>query len=234
MILAAFGISEKEVGIFYIVITLTIVLGGGLATSLSFMVIPFSSISKKDLSNESWRIGLSLTAPIIAALVVGSETILSVIGPEYVQGRMTMMVLAIGIFPLSIVMNAISKFNNQNKPRKILVIGLVELITFLVTAWALIPLYETLGVAIAILIAFSAAAIPSMLWSNRLLLKYVIVSGISILIGWLVGVFIEIYLNLDALTIIISAVVSLIVVISFKNLSINELSVFIKSVIKRS
>ena len=232
--LAASGVSDTEVGIFYIAITLSVVLGGGLATSLSFMVIPVSSISKKDFSDDSWRISLSLSAPIITALIVGPEKILSFIGAEYIQGELLMLILAIGIFPFAIMMNAISKFNNQNKPRKILVIGIVELATFLTAALILIPDFEALGAGIAILIAFSAAALPSLIWSNRILIKYVIVSGIAILFGWMAGIFIEFLLQFDSIiSIIVSAIISLIVVILFKNISAHELSDLIKSVIKQ-
>jgi len=233
--LAFAGVPESEVGVFYIAVTLTIIIGGGLATSLAFMVIPSSTISKNDLSDDSWRIGLSLSAPIITALVVGPERILSLIGPEYVEGELVMLILAIGIFPLSIVMNSISKFNNKNLPRKILVIGLAQLGTFLIASWILIPLYESLGASIAILIGLCAGAIPSMMWSNRMLTKYVIISGIAILIGWLSGNFVEILLKLDSsIAIIASASLALILVILMKNISTHELVDLVKSLKKRN
>jgi len=233
--LAAAGVSDTEVGIFYITVTLSIVLGGGLATSLSYMVIPLSSISKKDLSADSWRIGISLTAPIITALVVGPDKILSMIGSEYVQGELVMLVLAIGIFPLAITMNAISMFNNQNESKKILIIGIIEMSAFLVAAWALIPLYESLGAGFAILIALCAAAVPSMMWSNRLLAKYVIISGISILIGWMSGIFMEMFLKFDSsFGMVISAIITLIVIISLKNISARELCELVKNIAKRN
>jgi len=233
--LAASGVTDTEVGIFYITVTLSIVLGGGLATSLSFMVIPSSSISKKDLSDDSWRIGLSLTAPIITALIVGPEKILSVIGTEYIEGKLILLILSVGIFPLVIIMNTISRFNNLNEPRKIILIGLVQLVTFLVAAWVLIPLYESLGAGIAIFIALCAAAVPSMMWANRLLAKYVINSGIAILVGWLVGILMETYLSIDSsIAIIVSAAVALMVVIALKNISAREISEMIKSGVKRN
>ena len=46
------------------------------------MVIPASLDSKTDMSTDSIRIGLSLTAPLIVTLMVAPNSILSLIGPE--------------------------------------------------------------------------------------------------------------------------------------------------------
>ena len=64
VLLASFGISSSEIGVFYAAFMLSIITGS-LSSSISFMVIPASSASKADLSVEGLRIGLSLTAPFI-------------------------------------------------------------------------------------------------------------------------------------------------------------------------
>ena len=59
ILLAPFGISDSDIGIFYIALMISTV-GAGLASSMSFTVIPASTESKADLSSGSLRIGLSL------------------------------------------------------------------------------------------------------------------------------------------------------------------------------
>src|ERR687896_643533 len=119
ILLASFGISDSDIGIFYIAMMLSVV-GASLAFSMSFTVIPASTESKVDLSSSSLRLGLSLTAPVVAALIVAPRDILSVIGPEYASADTILLVLSLGILPSAVAMNAISKFNNLGHERKII------------------------------------------------------------------------------------------------------------------
>ena len=84
ILLAYFGISDSDIGIFYIALMISVV-GAGLATSMSFTVIPASSESKADLSSGSLRIGLSLTVPLIVALLVARKDILAIMGRNMFQ-----------------------------------------------------------------------------------------------------------------------------------------------------
>ena len=90
--------------------------------------------------------------------MVAPNSILSLIGPEYVSAANVLVVLAAAIFPYTIVINAISKFNNLGKPRQIIVIGSIHVIVFLATFVLLVPLYGTLGAGYSILIASIASA----------------------------------------------------------------------------
>ena len=102
ILLASFGISDSDIGIFYIAMMLSVV-GASLASSMSFTVIPASTESKVDLSSGSLRLGLSLTAPIVAALIVAPRDILSIIGPEYASADTILLVLSMGILPTAVV-----------------------------------------------------------------------------------------------------------------------------------
>src|SRR5215213_5794126 len=140
ILLASFGISDSDIGIFYIAMMLSVV-GASLAASMSFMVIPASTESKVDLSSGSLRLGLSLTAPVVAALIVAPKDILSIIGPEYASADTVLLVLSMGILQTAVAMNAISKFNNLGQERKIIVIGVIQTAAFLVSFLVLVPYY---------------------------------------------------------------------------------------------
>jgi len=112
ILLTPFGISNSDIGIFYISIMISLV-AGSLASSIALMIIPASSRMATDFSSAGVRIALSLTAPIISALVVAPKFILSIIGAQYVTGDTVLLILAIGILPFSITFNAISGFNNN-------------------------------------------------------------------------------------------------------------------------
>ena len=77
-----------------------------------------------------------------------------------------LVVLAAAIFPYTIVVNAISKFNNLGKPRQIIVIGSIHVIVFLAAFVLLVPTYGTLGAGYSILIASIASAVTSIIWSD--------------------------------------------------------------------
>lgn len=183
VLLASFGISETDIGVFYIALMLSII-AGGFAGNIAFMAIPASSASRNDLSTDSIRIGLSLTSPLIVVLLVAPKSILGLISPEYMSADLVLTVLSAGIFPSIIVVNTISKFNNLGNPKKIITIGSIHVTAFLISFLLLVPEYGILGAAFSILIASVASASPSIIWSERRLLsKYITRSVISIVCG---------------------------------------------------
>jgi hypothetical protein len=82
VLLAFMNINVSDVGIFYVALMITIVVAS-IASSMAYMVIPSSSMLKTDLSSNSLRISVSVTAPIVVALLVVPRSILSLIGPGY-------------------------------------------------------------------------------------------------------------------------------------------------------
>ena len=178
VLLALFGITDSEIGVFYIALTISLN-AGSFVSSTGYMVLPASSISKKDLSSSSLRIGISLTAPLISALIVSPAAILSMIGAKYVSGETILLVLSIGILPFSITFNTISKFNYLGNSIRLLSIGsCTGYLTFIVAFLLLVPHYGTVGAALSILIAFSASSIPSIIWLDRTSIRYIAVCGV--------------------------------------------------------
>jgi O-antigen/teichoic acid export membrane protein len=231
VLLGVFGISDAEIGIFYMTTMISIVIGS-LASSISYSVIPASSLAKSDLTDGSMRIGLSLTSPLISALAVVPAYILSMLGPEYTSGGSALFILSVGILPSIIVMNSISKFNNSNESRKIIVIGCIQFAAFLISFMIFVPLYGIFGAAVSIFVAYLISSIPSLIWSNGPVRRYVVNSTIATFAGILFGYAILWGVSAIHPIMAISASVSLTTIITllFKNTTPQEIREILKSI----
>jgi len=233
VLLASFGVETSDIGLFYIALMISLV-AGSFASSLATMLIPGSSISKIDFSAPSMRIGISLTAPIIAALITSPKFILSIIGTQYVAAESTLIVLSIGILPFCIMVNAISKFNYLKDSRKLVLIGSIQLTIFVLFFFLLVPKYGILGAAFSILMAFTASAISSILWSEPVLIKYIVGAGTAIIAGWLTGITVGI-IGGEGILIQISSIltaisVTFVLILAVRNTSTSEITQLIKSI----
>jgi O-antigen/teichoic acid export membrane protein len=234
VLLASFGISSSDVGIFYIALTISLV-AAGLTTSMAYMIIPASSASMSDLSSGSMRFSLSLTAPLIATLIVAPEAILYMIGPQYVPAQTILIVLSIGILPSCITLNTISKFNNLGKSKKLISLGSVEILTFLVSFFFLVPHYGTLGAAFSTLIAFICSSVLSILWSGRKIARYVVNCILAIIAGIISSRVIELALGIQPLAqILISVGITLLTIIALKNTSTDEIRHIVNVLVNKS
>jgi O-antigen/teichoic acid export membrane protein len=229
ILLASFGISDSDIGIFYIAMMLSIV-GASLASSMSFTVIPASTESSVDLSSGSLRLGLSLTAPVIAAFIVAPKYILSMIGPEYASADIILLVLSVAILPTTVAMNAISKFNNLGHEKKIIVIGVIQTAGFLMSFLILVPYYGGLGAGYSILISNTASAVFAVSLFGKAERKYVANSVVAVIIGCISGYAINFMLDYSLPTIVSSVVATSIVLLALRNTSISELRQLIRSI----
>jgi O-antigen/teichoic acid export membrane protein len=231
ILLASFGISDSDIGVFYIAMMLSIV-GASLASSMSFTVIPASTESNLDLSSGSLRLGLSLTAPVVAAFLVAPNYILSVIGPEYTSAATILLVLSVGILPTAIAMNAISKFNNLGHGRKIIAIGVIQVSGFLISFFILVPHFGDLGAAYSILISSTASAVFAVPLFERAERRYIAKSVIAVIIGSTTGYVINFMFEHSLLTIISSVVATSVILLALRNTSVSELRQLIRSMNK--
>ena len=229
ILLAPFGISDSDIGIFYIALTISVV-GAGLASSMSFTVIPASTELKADLSSGSLRIGLSFTVPVIAALVVAPRDILGIIGMEYAAAHTILLVLSVSILPVAIMMNAISKFNNSGEQRKIIAIGLIQIAGFLMSFVVLVPYYGSLGAAYSILIAYSASSAYALCWFQWTERRYIVNSIIAVVLGCAAGYAINLMLHHSLATVATSVIITSVILLALKNTSISEMRQLIKTI----
>ncbi len=231
VLLASFGISDSQVGIFYMSLMLSII-AGGLASNMASMAIPASSSTGTDLSASSLRIGLTYTSPLIASLVVAPKLVLSLIGAAYTSGASILLILAIGIFPFTIVTNTITKLNNRAQSKRLLLLGLIQISSFLVGFFILVPSYGTVGAGFAVLFAFTSSVVPSLKWSERASLKYIAYCGVSIMVGVAIGYAVAMVLN-SVIAIVTSIGVTYALLVKFKNTSPKEVEQLVKAVIMR-
>jgi O-antigen/teichoic acid export membrane protein len=233
VLLAYFGVTSSDIGVFYLALMISIV-AGGLTSSMAFMIIPPSSASKRDLSSSGLRIGLSFTAPLIAALLVAPKSVLSLIGPQYMTAETVLLVLSVSILPSAITINTVSKFNNLSKPKKLISIGSVEILTFLVSFFFLVPHYGTLGAAFSTLIAFVSSSILSLIWSERIVIRYIGISIISIVVGTVAGRLSGLIVGIYPLAeILVSIGVTIMIIIALKNTSAIEIGQILKAMVNK-
>jgi O-antigen/teichoic acid export membrane protein len=222
VLLASFGVGSSEVGMFYIAIMVSFI-AGSFGSSLAYMAIPASSVLNSDLSLGSLRVGLSFTAPIVAALVVAPASILSILDAEYVRVADSLVILAAGIVPSVILLNAISKFNNLNEHKKLLAVGSVRLVTFLVAFFILVPQYGSLGAAYSITVSFISSAVLSLRWFGRDSIRYVAASLFSIFTGVTLGWITEMLINHPLVAVLISICACFAMILATKCTSIVEM-----------
>jgi O-antigen/teichoic acid export membrane protein len=222
ILLASFGISDSDIGIFYIAMMLSVV-GASLSASISFTVIPASTESKVDLSSDSLRLGLSFTAPIVAALITAPRDILSIIGLQYASADTVLLVLSMGILPTAVAINAISKFNNLGHRRKIIAIGVIQTVGFLLSFLILVSYYGILGAAYSILLAYTASAVYAVYVFERAERRYVMNCIVAIIIGCVSGYVVNFTFEHSLPTIVSSVLATSVVLLALRNTSVSEL-----------
>jgi O-antigen/teichoic acid export membrane protein len=231
ILLAYYGISDSDIGIFYIALMISIV-GAGVASSMAFTVIPASTESKADLSSGSLRLGLSLTALVVAALIVAPKDILSIIGPEYASADTILLVLSMAILPTAVISNAIAKFNNLGHGRKIIAVGVIQIAGFLTSFLILVPHYGSLGAAYSILITYTTSALFAVCLFEQVKRKYIANSVVAVIIGWISGYTINFMLDNSIPAIVSSVIATLVVLLALRNTSVSELRALIRSINK--
>jgi O-antigen/teichoic acid export membrane protein len=161
------------------------------------------------------------------------------IGPQYVPAEIILLVLSFSILPSAITINTVSKFNNLNKPKKLILIGSVEILAFLVSFFLLVPNYGTLGAAFSTLIAFIVSACLSLTWSERIIARYIGISIISIIVGSAAGRLVGLLTVVGGrdiypiLQIPISVAITLVIIIALKNTSIVEIGDLARTVLNK-
>jgi O-antigen/teichoic acid export membrane protein len=234
VLLASFGIASSEIGSFYIALMISI-FAGGLISSTAYMAIPASTRSQTDLSQISIRIGISLTAPIIAVLIASPEFILSLIGPQYVSGALILVILAIAILPFAITANTISRLNYISNSKRLIAMGSLQLIVFLAAFIVLVPQFNAVGAALSILLAYTASCILSLIWSEKILLRYIGNVVIAVTAAWFISKILSWLLpdgNIDLfLTILSSVTITLAIIFASKNTSPKEVTKLLKAII---
>jgi O-antigen/teichoic acid export membrane protein len=234
VLLAFMNINTSDVGIFYVALMITIVVAS-IASSMAYMVIPTSSTLKTDLSSSSLRISLSLTAPIVVALLVVPRSILSLIGPEYESAETVLLILAMAIIPSSITVNIISKLNNLGKSKMLILTGIVQLVIFFISFFFLVPSYETMGAAISILVAYLGSSLFLIILTDHGSFRYIVFACLSVLAGFIAGYSIGMIIGHEQQFLILasSVAVSIVVIMASKNMTIKDTKFLLKAILQK-
>jgi O-antigen/teichoic acid export membrane protein len=233
VLLSFLNISPSDIGIFYVALMITIVVAS-FASSMAYMVIPTSAILKKDLSSTSLRISLALTSPIVVVLLVVPKSILSLINPEYVSADLILFILALGIIPSSITITLISKLNNLNRAKMLILTGVLQVVVFFISFLSVVPQYGTVGAALSILITYLASSIILIIMTKYDSIRYVLFSYLSVFIGFIAGYTLNTLIGQHQVFIIIfSVATSIVVILVSKSLTIKETKVLVNGIFKK-
>lgn len=234
VLLSLFSVSASDVGIFYVSLMITLVVAS-FASSMAYMVIPSSNIYKKDLSSGGLRLSLSLTTPIVVVLLVASGPVLSLIGKEYESAESILIVLAMAIIPMSITVNLISKLNNLNKSRTLIITGFIQIVTFFICFFILVPPLETLGAAISILVTYFISSVFLVAVTERDSLQYIYFTCLSILVGFITSYLLGMIFGYQQqiLITVFSVALSIVIIFATKNMTIRETILLAREVFRK-
>jgi O-antigen/teichoic acid export membrane protein len=139
------------------------------------------------------------------------------------------MILSIGIIPFSIVTVGISKFNYLGEVRKLTAIGAIQVTSFVILFFLFTATYGMVGAAISVLMSYILSALPCMVWSDRMLVRYVLNSIIAVTVGGGIGYAVNLSQLNSILAMAIAVMISLSFLITLKNTSITEIRSLILS-----
>ena len=176
--------SPEEVGVFYIALMISLA-AGALGRSAAVMSIPASVSAGSDISNASLRFGLGLSAPIAATLASIPAFILSLIGEAYILGSGALTALSLSIIPYIIIINEVARLNYLRDLRRLIILGLSQLISLLATFPVFTGLFGILGAGLSVLVSSCVGAALSSMW--RGIARPVIGPGVGTAAGWLAG-----------------------------------------------
>ena len=234
VLLGFMQINSSDIGIFYIDLMITFAIAS-FSVSMAYVVIPYSLNSKFNLSSCSMRISLSLTAVFVVALLVNPESILYLIGYEYVSGATTLTILAMSIIPFAITVNLISLINTLGNNFKLILMGIVQAVTFFFSFFIFVPLFQTTGAAISILIACVSSSLFLVLLTEHGSFRYILSTGLSVLAGYTIGKLTGLVIGNDPQFLIVfaSVVATLISLYGTNNISMAETNFFLRGLLQR-
>ena len=165
-ILALFNISNEVIAGFTLSIGIILFISG-LPIGFAQMALAVSTKEKIELSSQSSKFGMGITAPFIVALLITPGFILGVYDEVYSEYQDILFILAISLIPFVLTINTITLLNNKKELKKLAFLGLVQSIPFLILAFILVPIMGGIGAAWAITIPSIAGGILSLKWVSK-------------------------------------------------------------------
>lgn len=221
VVLAAAGVQYAEVGVFYILLMISIA-AASLASSLAVMSIPAFSIDGKDYSNTSLRLGLAISVPLLSLLVAAPEYVLTIVNPNYTSYSDSLIILGFSMVGYIITLNAITKANNYLDLRLLILLGITETVVFLILFFVLDPLNLVL-VSTSVLAAYISTSIMALSrMKTDAIITCLICTG-AIFSSWLIRFVLELITGNTAIAISLGIISSITVVLISRTLTFREL-----------
>jgi len=162
--------------------------------------------------------------------------VLSLIGKEYESAESILIVLTLAIIPMSITVNLISKLNNLNKSKTLIITGFIQLATFFICFFITVPLYGTMGAAISILVTYIVSSIFLVIISDRNSLRWISSACFSIFAGFATNYVLGAIMGYQNELVVtaFSVTVSILAIFLSKCMTKEETSLLLKEIIRRS
>jgi presenilin-like A22 family membrane protease len=131
--------------------------------------------------------------------------------------------------------NLISLINTSGNRIKLILTGMVQVVTFFFSFFIFVPLFQTTGAAISILIACVGSSLFLILLTEHRSFRYILSTVLSVLAGYTIGKLTGLVIGNDPQFLIVfaSVVATLISMYGTKNISMAETNFFLRGLLQR-
>ncbi|MEM4439693.1 MAG: oligosaccharide flippase family protein [Pyrobaculum sp.] len=136
----------------------------GVVTGLLTPALAAMDASRREAASKSCRLALALSGPIAAMLVAVPHLPLSILGEDYAEAAAPLAILALTSLPTVVREAAVSYLLAEKKFGALLILSTLHTAIQLALYFVLVPIYGSLGAALATLIASTASAAVSSIW----------------------------------------------------------------------
>jgi O-antigen/teichoic acid export membrane protein len=167
------AVGSSNAGIYFI--SFSIVTGITLITTvLSSVAYPTISALKDGKKRATWRlikISLILTVPISNILLFYPVEILSLFGPSYTSGSLTLQILSLSLLPTCIFTGIGVLLYSYGNNRSFLLLGLVTSLPRVLLYFPFVSTFGENGAALSFLIGSVSGVILSVIYAKRIKIK---------------------------------------------------------------
>ncbi|TVP41710.1 oligosaccharide flippase family protein [Candidatus Nitrosocosmicus arcticus] len=201
--------GSTEAGIYFIAFSLSMAITA-LTSSLFTIAYPIQSSMQDGRKRFTWRIiklSLVISLPFSTCMLFYSKEILSLFGPAYDTGSLTLEILLLSTLPMAITTGINNLAYSYGNYKQVLTIGLSSNIPRTILYFALVPALEGVGAAISYTVGTIIGFIFSLKVSKK---NQLTIQWKDVIFTFVIPILILLILNLIKLNFIIAIPVTLI------------------------
>lgn len=164
-------VGEYQTGLYYIAFAIASAIYAIPLTILNFMLPVLSGITqnKEDMLYKAIRLSLIISVPIVAIVTAYPQSVLSLLGTQYVQASDILLVLTLATLTIPLLSGVTNLVYAEGKYIQVLTIGLTTNIPRLILYPVLANIYQEIGIAWSYLIGFLMGFVTSIIvaYKNR-------------------------------------------------------------------